>query len=433
MKKIIVFAVIISLLLAAQCFATTFVSLQKTENVNGSIGLYLKNERSFDIHPDSTEYSYKYLIFSIGDENLSVIDAMPEIEPDETRRVVLNKTWPSSGYIKINVTYDDGEGSRYKSDELVVFSDSLSKASVDFGGGKHFSNETLSMTIKLKAGDADAKSINYEFVSVPKYFSLETDSLPGSVPAGEERDFIFTFKPLSAMDEATVYAPIYFPLKVSYTYFGFETYDIFNESVTLFNEAQVKGSDVPFIRLKLIAPSEIIAGESASIKVYAFNDNGGGNSACDVNFTLTSDKDSISIPVSKIVPGEKLESKADFLNEPSATFEISTSKGAALGKVKLKMEVSYRDCILRFMDSESIEKEIEIKAEAEKVETTEEANETVEVIVMNITTEETPTETTTVDEVEEGRGFKFYLLLGLIGAVVLFFVVHILRVRSQYI
>jgi len=433
MKRILIFTVVFALLLSAPVLGATFVSLQGTENVDGSIGLYLENEKPFDIHPDYKEYDDSYLVFSYNGSNITIVDSPSTLSEGEKGLVVLDKAWPTSGYIKLNITYRDS-GSVYEQDSLVVFSKKgLTKKSVSFGEGRKFYNETLKLTLTLKgSGDEDAKNIHYGFVSLSDYYNLQSHSIPGRVPMGEELEFKFTFKPAENLEDTVIYKTMYFPLKVTYTYYGFNTFEIFNESITVFNDEQVKGGDVPTIRIKIETPSEIIAGESALVKVYAYNNNTGGHTAEAINFTLSTGEGTISIPIHTILPGENLEPKADFLSEPSATFNISTSKNTPIGKVKLNLKVSYKDSILRFTDSKNIEKEITIVKEQEEEQEEEEVEEEEEPEEEETEVEEEET-TEEEEEKEPKSAFNFYLILGIIAAVMIFIVVHILRVRSQYI
>ncbi|MFH1424542.1 MAG: hypothetical protein ABIG20_02545 [archaeon] len=428
-KSILIFAVaFLLLMLVPSAFAGSFFTVMDTKDVNGSIAFDLRNDFGSDIIPDAEGAHGGYLVFQYDGENISVLSSsVLRIRPERTGTVVLDKALPTSGYINISIIYYETDGVSYPPETYPVFaSNGLTLKSFSSGTGRQYSNDTLFVTFSMKAdGETDISSIDVDVLDNPQYFIYETKSAPNKMNKGDERDFTITFKPQKSMPDTIIYTTVYIPIFVSYKYVdGLASTQRFNESVIVMNEDKVKGTEPPKMNAKLDMPKTLKQGESADVKVYLYNSNTGGHSACNVKLSLGSSDGKVSIPIQTITPlNNKIEPTAYYPADPLETFAINTADTIASGMYSLTLTVDYEDCDWKFEESFTSSVEFEVISDATNTTTdTEDA-----------TTDTEDTTTQTDEETTDAEStLIFYLTLGLLVAVVVFLVVHFLQMWSRY-
>lgn len=432
---------VLFLMLTPIAFAGDILDVIDTKNVNGSIGLYIKNELgNQNMLPDAEGAKAGFLVFRHGDENITVKSgSVKRLRPDQTGLVILDKAWPTIKYINLTIDYDDGMGGTYPTETAYVFAKpGLTLKSTSIGNDPQFSNETLTMTLTFKVeGGDDVKSIDVDILQNPRYFIYESKSVPGKMEMGETRDFVFTFKPQNNMEDTMITTTSSLPLFISYRYFNQSASQRINESVMVFNEDKVSGDEPPVIRAKLEVPTTITQGDSAIVSAYIYNSNTGGHPASGLSLTLSAEDD--IIPLHTIIPAEtKLDPTAAYSSTPITTFNITIPEGTTPKTYTLTLRVNYTDFEWRFVKGsitktttfEVLAKEPEPLADTNTTanQTTNQTSTTPIEPVINDTTTAAPTE----QEPPVESPILFYVSLALLLAIVVLLSMHLLGVYTRY-
>ncbi len=358
MKKYILISVLFATLVIANAVsAGAVVTINDVTNINGSIGVYLKNEYYPKIFIDTTQRTASILTFYI-DGIRAPVDGAHSIEslsPGGEGLVVLKSAWPEKGYQNLSIAYTDGSGiSNYPHEWAAVFSKpALTVKSVETTPAKIYTNGTVTVKIRVVAGDRDIGSLNSELVTQPKYFQLSESNVPAFIKAGSEKEFVFNFNPSGQqMPETIIYSTSYVPLKLTYTYYGTSASSVMNKSFIVLNRFATRGL-LPQLGLKLEMPSEIVQGSTTNISVYTWNSVLKSNKLCDLNLTLTADNSAIEIPVRTVITADPLDGRTDIPEDPAAVFLVNTKDSTPVQKYSLTVLGNYKDCDWKIPDTGS--------------------------------------------------------------------------------
>ncbi|MFO7872838.1 MAG: hypothetical protein R6U26_04375 [Candidatus Undinarchaeales archaeon] len=448
MKKIILLlAVVCSFMLVSQvALAEGMFEITDVENKNGSIGLHIKSEYSTSLDTDPSETNTSVLKYYVDNEEVSILanKSAGTLPAGKERFIVLDKSWPSSGYYPINITFADDQGTMYPTHTTTAIfaKEGLEKIGSEAAPERATTDDNIVLKVKLKAGgEGDISNINVD-VDNPSYLVYEEKEISNYLSEGETDEFVFKYKPSGgSLPDTVIFKTSRALINVSYSYLGQDTQLELNESIIIFNKYQI-GDKLPNVTTWLEMPEEVVPGSTINVSAYAQNVNSEGHSACSLNFTLSSENSGIEIPIYTILPGEKLLGTLVEPVEPEAVFEVEIKDGASLGNSDFTLKTTYKDCEWNApfkTETTGSTKIVQTISEPEENETEEvnetETNETEE----NETTEETE-ETPADEETEEsGPSFrerapvKFYLILGLAAFLVIGGVVAFLEWRSRFI
>ncbi|HIK02998.1 TPA: hypothetical protein H1012_04105 [archaeon] len=349
-NKTILLLIIVFLFLVPAVHAGSVITVTEFVNANGSIGIYLRNELGVTIYTDSIKNDRSSLTYTVNGTNVTINadKSDSEIPRDFTKFVVLNKEWPSSGYYNVDITFRDAGGGLYPKDTYVLFAKPpLALLSESITPTKVLSNTSkLTYTAKIQAsGENSVSSINFDLVKNPKYFIISDSKIPGALSKGATADIIITFeKDGQAMPDTVVYTTLFIPMRFTYNTMGFEGSQIFNTSFVMFNTLTTSGQ-FPVMEARIAVPAETVQpGQEVSIPVYVWNSNVGGNNACNVTLTLTSNSTDVAIP-SNIIPIDgDFKGRIEEMPDPTATFTADISSSAKSGDYKLSLNILYTDC-----------------------------------------------------------------------------------------
>ncbi|HIJ98405.1 TPA: hypothetical protein H1005_00485, partial [archaeon] len=373
MKKSLLLSLLIaSLLIANAASAGTVVTITKLVNTEGNIGLYIRNEFYPKMFTDSALRNASTLTFHLDGVRAPVdgSKSAESISPGDERLVVLRSPWPTSTFQNLSIVYTDGSGtSNYPVESILVFAKpALTVKEVITEPPHIFTNASVTIRLKmLAAGDKDVSSINVNVLNQPKYFQITDMSNPAFLKVGEEKEFIFKFKQSGEkMPETIIYSTSYFPVELSYSYYGYPVKTVINQTFVVLNRLTTQGL-IPKLDFKLDVPPEIERGNSTNLMVYAWNSISGSNKICDVNLTLTADDASIEISEgTTFLPGP-YEGRADIPEDPVTTFLIKTSPSTTSKQHTLTAGASYIDCDWKIPDKKSKSINFEVKSSDQQV------------------------------------------------------------------
>ncbi len=411
--------------------AGTVLSVTDAVNINGSIGLYLKNELGITIKTDSTKETVNVVTFFINGSNttIDVARSASELPKGLVKLVVLNAAWPSGGHYNVNITYRDAGGGFYPEEHYVFFAKPpLILTGSSTNPTRVLSNNTkIIYTTKLTAaGEADVSNINFELLANPKYYTLSGTNSPGALSKGANSDIVLTFeRDGQSFPDTVVYTTVFVPMKFTYKTMGFESSQTFNDSFVLFSSSS-SVSLLPKMNARIAVPEYAEKGNSVSIPIYIWNSNVGGHSGCSVNATLAASSSDLSIPISTILPGTEFKGRIDEPEEPAINFTVNIANSTASGDYKLTLTTSYQDCEWKSYDSFVKTETLSVKKAGEAVITPppakEEEKKPVEHIVNLSGTEQ-----------KESKGMPaiFTTLVAVTGVILLFIVIYFLELRSR--
>ncbi len=447
-KAILLLTVVCSFMLVSQAvLAEGMFEITEIENKNGSIGLYIKSDYSTSLNTDPSETNTSVLKYYVGGESVGILanKSAGTIPAGKERFVVLDKSWPDSGYYPVNVTFVDNSGTTYPTHTTTVIfaEEGLSKTEAEATPQRATTDDDIVLTVKLKAsGEGDISNINVD-VDNPSYLVYEEKDIPNYLSEGDSGTFVFNYKPSGGtLPDTVIFKTSRALINVSYSYLGQETQLEMNESIILFNKYQI-GDKLPNVTTWLEMPEEAVPGSTINVSAYAQNVNSGGHSACSLNFTLSSENSGIEIPIHTILPGEKLLGTIVEPLEPEAVFEVEIKDGISLGDADFTLKTTYKDCEwnapfkTEATGSTDIVETISVEEnETEAVNETE-TNETEENETVEEEEEETSSDEQETEESEQSfrkkAPVKFYLILGLAAFLVVGGVVAVLEWRSRFI
>jgi len=351
MKKYLLIAFLFaSLIISSSAFAGDIVTITKTDNVNGSIVITLRNEYFPKMFTDASFKNATILLFYL-DGNRIPVDPSRSVEslgPGFEGKVTLKAGWPSSGFQNLTILYADSSGTILPPQEwtLIFAKPAFSVKDVTTDPLRVYTNNSVKVLIRITAsGDKDISNINTELMSQPRYFQLTDVNTPTSLKAGETKTFYFTFKQSGeSLPETVLYSTAYLPLKITYNYYGYETKAQINESFVVLNRFAISNS-LPQLNLKLDLPASIKQNENTSLNVYAWNSIIGSNKICDVNLTLISDSSGLELPITNVLSSDlSLAGRADTPDEPIATFPVKATADTPAKTYTLTANATYTDC-----------------------------------------------------------------------------------------
>lgn len=434
MKKLALLVAIFAAFLFIIPFAHagSIITVTKSENINGSIGLYIRNELGVQIKTDNTKDSTNVLSFSVNGSNVSVdSDRTPEgISKGMEALVVLRYSWPAGGYYQVDVTYKDAGGGFYpKETHALIAKQPISAGQITIEPEKVLSNYSkIVFTMPVSwTGEDSISNINFELVAPPKYFRLSDSKYPGALSKGATSNIVLTFERTDASFEDTiVYTTVFVPIKLTYRTLGFDSSQLFNESFVIFN-SKTYTSDIPKMNARIDIPSEIERGKNTNVNVYVWNSNVGGHNACNATLTVSTNNPYVQIPASTAAPSGQFAGRVEETDSPTAAFELQTTSSTPTGNYTLTLNVDYKDCLWKNPGTFAKTADFSVKSageiESETPGTVSPKEETKHIINISTT------------QPKEGGGMPsvFLTIVAIIGVILLFAVVYFLEIRSRTI
>ncbi|MAF89106.1 MAG: hypothetical protein CL963_01160 [Euryarchaeota archaeon] len=438
MKRIVIITLIAFLLLSSSAYAGNILTITNASIENGSIALHIKNEVSSIMYTNSSKHSTESLSFMVDGNSVAIKSSEAnDIAYGSTKKVVLDSAWPATGAKLINVTYTDSSNTSYPSEFWVVFAQKgLVKIDYSFSPSIANTDSDLIATFTLKSSsEAAITGLDIDIPNNPRYFFVDSKGFPNSMSAGDEREFkIYLKSSGSSMADTTIYTTAYLAINVTYTYLGYNDELSLNESIIVFNPLKV--STLPHVMTKIEGPQSAEQGTTAEINAFAWNDKEGSNKGCSLSLTLSSDEDSLIIPVTTVIPGEDLIHTYAIPSDSLGTFKIEIPSDLSDGEYYLTLKGTYKDCEVNA--PLSVEESVFVLrvVTAAKEEAVEESSELIE---EESTEEEGLTNQTIESEVVEKKTFKernpflFLLFLGALTGLSTFGIIHYLIRRSSHI
>jgi|TARA_Y100000310_G_scaffold345596_1_gene467034 hypothetical protein len=424
--SILLFAAILS----APVLASDVITLTDVADVDGKIGLYIRNDIGLPMRTDNSQYNVSVLNYLIDGENFTSIPSKSEanIPTEATKLVVIDHAWPADGFSNITILFSDITGYTYSPESGYAFAKpGLEVTSISTDPKLITSNSSFTITLTLKAdGEKDITNIRSEYHSHPKYYTFVSQNTPvKSLKKGESGEFSYTYK-LSGqgMRETMVYETISVPVEVTYTYFNTHVKDILNETVVLYNKMQI-GNNLPGMKALIDVPNTIVRGKTLDVSVFVWNSKADSHSACNLNLTFSEDSEIINIPISNVLPSDmEFDPASEQSTDPTATFEIEIPESASEGDYTLELHGTYKDCEWKapgeftFLKEFSVVKPTVIEEEPEApLEAPEEQIDTVEV----------------TEEKAVKHAVKTYLVWGVLLLAIVLVVVFLLEKRGRRI
>ncbi len=453
MKKYLLVSILIaSVLIANAAFAGDIITITRVENVNGSIGVYLRNEYLPKLFTDSSQRNESVTFYLDGTK--TPVDPQGSIESlgaGMENLILLKAPWPTAEYQNLTAVYTDSAGaSNYQKEWALVFAKPpLTIKEITTEPLQVYTNGSLSLKIKIVAsGTKDVGSINAELLKQPRYFHLGDSKTPVSMKSGEEKDFLFTFKPSGeSLPETVIYSTSYTPFLITYSYGGFQTKTLVNGSFIVLNRMNT-ASLLPKLGLKIDAATNISQGESANITIYAWNSVIDSNKLCNLSMVLTSKNSGLEIPDPSVHFDGPFKGRIDAPDEPTASFVVKTSSSTAAKTYDLALNTSYNDCDWKVPDRASRTLSLDVK----KSNTTStnqtipenttavnksnvEANKSVPEKTVKKTEQKPETSGNNTSSPKGGENTTLILLaiVGVIGVIALFGVIYFLEIKSRSI
>ncbi len=433
------------IIISQSVFADGLVSVKKIENVNGSIGITVHNDLSTTLYTNPSTHNSSVFKYYLDNSSVSIIKngSVTSIGSGKDGFVILNASWPQSKYKLLNVTFIDEGGTLYPSETSypIFAKQGLSPIEVSVTPQIITTDKSVNISIKIKAtGESDISSINVHTKN-PSYYALKLKSNPTSMAKGSIEKFVFTYEPTGGtLPETVISNTSYALINVTYEYYGFKTTLNLNESFIVFNKNLIDDK-LPNVTVWTQKPIEVEKGKSTNISVYAQNLNIGGHDACDLNFTLTSPNSNIKIPIYDILPGDKLVGSLIRPTSPIVTFKVVSSNSSNIAKYNLTLTTKYKDCewgsSFKLINDVpiSIVKQITINKNVTENNNTNLTN------AQNVTPNNSSEISKQASQTTNGpsssphtsSNFRFYLILGISGFLIMLSIIGILEWRSRFI
>jgi len=342
-------AVLFLSIISASALAGEVITITDVVNVDGKIGLYIRNEVGLTMRTDNSDYNISVLDYFIGDTRLLSIPAesVDKIPTDEIKLVVLDRAWPTTNYATVKVVFIDQTGLNYNPEHGYAFAKTGLTLIESWTDPKLItSNSSFTIFLKMKAsGEGNITQIDETYVVNPKYYLYVSHSTrPLSLKQGETGTYSFTYK-LSGMavPDTIDYETVYVPAQFTYMYLNRSAKTLVNESVIIYN--RVKISSLPEMKSVIDIPNTIILGKTLDVPVYVWNTKSGSHPACNLNLTLKEGSGELELPISNILPSDKTFPPAtEQSSEPTATFKLTIPEAVSEGDYTLTLSGKYRDC-----------------------------------------------------------------------------------------
>jgi len=358
MKKTILLlsAALFLITMSAGVLAGDAITITDVINVDGKIGLNIRNELGRPMMTDNSEYNTSALNYFIEDTRLLSIPAksVDKIPTDEIKLVVIDRAWPATNYDTLKVVYTDDNSVKYTPEYGYAFAKKgLTLIESWTEPALVTSNSSFIIYLKIKAsGEGDVTQIDETYVINPKYYIHTThSSKPESLKQGETATYSFTYK-LSgqAIPDTIDFETVYVPLQFTYMYLNRSAKTTLNESIIIYN--RVKIGSLPEMKSIIDIPNTIILGKTIDVPVYVWNTKAGSHSGCNLNLTLKEESGELEIPISNILPSDKTFPPAvEQASDPTATFKLTIPESAPEGEYILNLNGNYKDCTWRAPDS----------------------------------------------------------------------------------
>jgi len=351
MKKIILLlsVLLFTIALSASVMASEAISITDIENVDGKIGLYIRNDVGLTMFTDNSEKNTSVLNYYLDDVKLLSIpsESAVKILTEQTKLVVIDKVWPTTQYSKIKVVFTDVSGMNYEPEYGYVFAkQGLSLVESWTEPKMVTSNSSFTLYLKVRAsGEERIKDIGISTIANPKYYTFVSNTEnPINLNQDDTATYSFTYK-LSgqSIPETIIYETVSAPILFNYKYLNQSTKTKINESVIIYSRLKVEGL-LPVMKSMIDVPNTVTAGKIITVPIYVWNSLSGSHSACNLNLTLEETSGKFSIPIPHILPGETFAPATDQSSEPTANFEVTIPESVLEGDYTFKLSGTFSDC-----------------------------------------------------------------------------------------
>jgi len=429
--SILLFAAILS----APVLAGEITTIDNVVEVDGNIGIYIRNDVGLTMKTHSADYDTSVLTYTVDNVTVDSIPAKSSstIKTEETKLVVLNHTWPKTSYSTIKLTFTDSANSTYAPETAYAFAKpglTLVEARTD--PEMATSDKAFTVYLKMKAsGEGTVSDIKAIDLANPRYYRFQAQSLPvTSQKQGEVVEYSFTYQlsgqdMLDTINHQTVYAPI----KFTYTYLDKNAKTVINESIGLYNKDKVKY--LPKMKAFIDIPSTIIRGKTLDVPVYVWNYVDDTHTADTMNLTLEDASGELTIPITNILPSDKTFKPSGQPADPTTTFKMTVPESAPEGDYTLVLKGTFEDKEWSMpAGSFKVEKQFSVIKQTVINETPEAPAAPEEKIDEAL---EEDTEIVTPEKKAQRSKLTIYFVSGLILAGAVFLAVFILEKRGRYI
>lgn len=336
---------------SAPVLAGEVTTITEVVNIDGKIGLYIRNDLGLIMQTDNSKENLSVLSYTVDNKSVFSIyakSAKGAIKTEETKLIVIDAEWPKTGYSTIKVTYTDIGGLVYDPETAYAFAKSGITLEDSWTEPEVLSsNSSFTIHFKIKAGgEGEVTGIDAAYITNPKYFTYatQTNGLK-SIKQGETSEYSFTYK-LSgqSMPDTVVYETISAPVAFTFTYLSKNSKLTVNQSILLYNK-QMVGNSLPELKTLIDIPNTMVQDSAFEVPVYAWNSKAGSHSACNLNITLTETTGQLKIPISNILPSDLVFPPAsEQSSEPAVKFAVEVPATMPEGNYELVLDGRYLDC-----------------------------------------------------------------------------------------
>jgi hypothetical protein len=337
-------------MLSAPVLAGDVITVTDVQEVNGKIGLYIRNDVGLSMRTDNSEDNTSVLNYFVNNETIYSIpsESADRILTEAIKLVVIDHAWPETEYATVGVAFKDTAG--HKNDREISYA--FAKPGMELISTRTdpeliTSNASFTIYLTMKAsGEKAISNINAEYLEHPKYYTFVSDSYEHTtLGQNGTADYAFTYK-LSgrSMPETIVYETINIPLRFSYRYFGKYVSWVFNETVVIYNRQKI-GNNLPTINSLIDVSNTLIQGNVLDVPVFVWNSKSGSHSACKINLTLSEESGEFEFPTKNILPSDKTFPPGESQSsDPTAIFTMELPESIPEGEYDIVLSGNYVDC-----------------------------------------------------------------------------------------